>query len=112
MLLSRTAPGRVADPLAAASSVMDICSVTTETYTPAVINAISSKLFKNKSSMACGLPVGYDLHQIYETVVYFVKCKNILIETAGIQDLKDYLNSAIPKKTPGKGKARNIIPNY
>ena len=95
--------------LAAAASALGVFSVLTDDYGLAMVQAITNKLNKNKTTLLCGLPVGYDIDSVYDCLGSFVKNKNTLIGAADEPDLEQYLLTIIPENVPGKRKGKKAI---
>ena len=95
--------------MADAASALGVFSVLTDDYGLAMVQAITSRLNKNKTTLLCGLPVGYDIDSVYDCLGLFVINKNTLIGAADEPDLEQYLLTIIPENVPGKRKGKKAI---
>ena len=95
--------------MAVAASALSVFNVVTEVYGLAVVQAITNKLNKNKTTLSCGLSVGYDNDAIHDCLNSFVQNRNTLIQAADEHALEQYLVTTIPETVPGKRRGKKQL---
>ena len=95
--------------MAVAASALSVFNVVTDVYGLAVVQAITNKLNKNKTTLSCGLSVGYDNDAIHDCLNSFVQNRNTLIQAADEHALEQYLVTTIPETVPGKRRGKKQL---